>query len=203
MKKENYRDLKEIYTIKVEEQERIKRAKKELAELEQLREQLEQNPLIKQYLGVLIKINNRADYLKDNKSFSDDDLLQQVESNYIPVENTSGIYVCMGAYDYRAIPSGNQGSGVVRVQGEKDYFYKIYRNLEMPSSKSDFHVHKNDCSNFEKFNVIIHAEDMDDPELFFESIKQKYFRNLLTNSQEDAFDSISEYTVSGEGYIKK
>ena len=173
MKEELLTKLKQkLQDRKIENQEhntKVKRMK-----------ELEKDPNVKEYIN-LIKI------LEDDLNLiniSDKKLILSYYSCYlheIKKEDTNGIYVYLGTFEYNNEIDIVHGSRDYRVsEDSKNADYKVYRNVESDYS-IDIPIDK--CEEFEKNNIIIRPKTYLNGEEYYK-IRDDFFVVAIKTNQE-------------------
>ena len=144
--------------------------------------ELENNPLVREYLFLLSEYNKgRIKYIneKDNK------IIDNIYIKYlkqIDEDSSNKIYVYMGTY----VKSNSSDRRVSRYS--KDADYSIYRNLEFIN---DLIISIDKCDEFEKDNIVLFPKTTF-RELEYGDMQKSFYYEAIENGQESAKKKLSK-----------
>ena len=161
--------------------------KSKLIETKKRIQELEQNPIVKEYLNLIHLVNDKS------KNFSNEQLIYNSFQTFAQnTENSNQILVYMGAYKL------NNFLSCVLISDKMQGDFLLYEDLE---NGKLYRINPLNEKEFEKKSKIVHLNGDDinnnkvSKEFYENSIKQlriNFFSNLLNESQEIAINKISD-----------
>lgn len=178
---------KDIDAIKIRYNDLIK-IKQELLKTKQKIQELEQEPIVREYLG-LIK-QQEHDKLSSYYSvleLSDEDIFQKVIDEVL-IHSIGSIYVYFG--DYRCVESEEGGIQFIPItKSNEQVEYKQYKDIEHNLSIGHM-ISLNDCEEFENKNIILFPPKLENKIEYFNRIRTMYFNIAIKYGKEKALEKV-------------
>lgn len=188
MKNEELTKLRENYNELINERDKI-------IALRQKIEELENNPVVKEYLDTI------SEY-EDNKAKHIDPIEKEEDSYFIrtAVSRTNitprdDYYVYMGTYRYTHEIDIVHGANDIRVnRNDKDADYVVYSNLEAKSYSFDgtIEVPYSKADEFEKKHKIIIPENVFSRDSYFYKLQEEYYKTAILESEDKAIEKVNK-----------
>lgn len=175
MKEELLKLLKEELEVKKEENnkhnQRIRRIK-----------ELKKDLNVKEYIELVNIVGKDLKQIK----YSENEIILSLYYRYlhkIKEEDTNGIYVYLGTYEYNHEVDIVHGSNDFRVNyNSPQANYRIYKNIEYPYGES---IPIQKCEEFEKNHIIIKPKSYFKDKEYYE-IQREFFIKAVKTNQETA-----------------
>jgi len=172
----------EILNIIRDEYQNRKERKKDVENMMTRIEELKENEFVKEYLSLLYNLD-KINY-KDILGWTDDMMLDlAISGNVRNIEETNGIYVCLGTFvltDLYDIEHGPRNSRVDRNDPRAEY--RIYQDIECNES---IHVPIRLCEEFENSHKIIFPNRYFAGKFYYD-IQREFIREAIATNQETA-----------------
>lgn len=164
--------------------------KKEVLDLEEAIELYEQLPVIQRYLT----LKRRLEYISPSTKVQllDEEILERVIDD-IGVSNTNNIYVCMGAYQFNQDKNVDVPSDFIVPLNDPNADYIEYVGIEKSESNSQFiKLPSKQRVEFEKDNIVLYPPEGINTTVFFNKIREMFFKIAIKDGQEKALEKILE-----------
>lgn len=173
MKEELLKQLKdELESKKLENQSHNKKVRR-------IKELLKE-PSVKEYIQLMSSIEDDLKQI----NLSDSDIITSFYHRYlskIKEEDTNGIYVYLGTYEYNHEVDIVHGSNDFRVNyNSPQANYRIYKNIEYPYGES---IPIQKCEEFEKNHIIIRPKSYFKDKEYYEIQKEFFIKAVKTNQE--------------------
>lgn len=164
--------------------------KKEVLDLEEAIELYEQLPVIQRYLT----LKRRLEYISPSTKVQllDEEILERIIDD-IGVSNTNNIYVCMGAYKFNPDKNVDVPSDFIVQLNDPNADYIEYVGIEKSEFNPQFiKLPSKQRVEFEKDNIVLYPPDEVNSTVFFNKIREMFFKIVIKDGQEKALEKILE-----------
>lgn len=162
-----------------EKYSKLSRRKEELNNMKKRLLELEENPVVKEYLDLSNFINENEKSYKDLNMIWDS--FYQLSTR---TKNSNNIFVYMGAYEYR-LTSNDKLVNISQAD------YVLYKDIE---TGDVFKVIPYKSKEFEKTHTVIHLPIEKDKELCYKDefirLRRDFFRDLLEKPQDEVVNKL-------------
>lgn len=173
MKNEEVKKLKEEFN-------KLKIKRDEVIAISKEIEELEKNEIVKRYLELQKKLDEKTTGINSGyDSFTDEELISTVLEN-IHITPDSDVYVYLGSYKYNGESSSSD-----------DADYALYHNLEAKYDEI-LGIPNNKRAEFENSHKIIMPNNILNSKTYFYNLQIEYFKFIVLESLEMANDKINK-----------
>lgn len=154
----------------------------ELNNLMLLKEELENNDIVKSYFDVLEKIEEFED---DSIINANDRTLMDKVIERMNIKTSNGIYVYFGTY----YEDANDYCGITNYYDPKAHYSK-YVDIEKHHSYAGIEVPINEREEFEKNNIILMPKTHGSRKSLYDYVRDIFFETCIIENQEKAVEKV-------------
>lgn len=178
---------KDIDDIRIRYNDLI-RIKQDLLNTKQKIQELEQEPIVREYLDLIEQQEHDKLYpYYSVLELSDEDIFQKVIDEVL-IHSIGSIYVYFG--DYRCVESEDDGIQFIPISKSNEQVeYKQYKNIEHNLSIVHM-IPLNDCEEFENKNIILVPSKLENKIEYFNRMRTMYFNVAMKYGKEKALEKV-------------
>ena len=187
MKNEELIKLRENYNELINEKNKILALKSKI-------EELENNPVVKEYLDTISEYEkNKAKHI-DPIEQEEDSYFVRVAVSRTDITPRDDYYVYMGTYKYTNEIDIIHAAHDIRVnRDDKDADYVVYSNLEAKSHSFDgtVEIPYSKVDEFESTHKIIVPKNVVSRDSYFYNLQEEYYETAILESEDKAIEKVN------------